>query len=199
MKKIHFSRDSKHTDSPREKPRPLYNEVPLGTFLERCQYGMVLNLERCQHGMVLNLERSQHGMVLTLEICWDGMVLLLETCRDGMVLLTREAYGLFLQTREMWEVAWFYFYKDGVVWITREKMVWFGSLERCLLMVASLERSNHTMTWLSYPSIVFVIMSHQLLCKGWLLIHGYHFICHQKIIKIPNRPTAVCHCSGLQS
>ena len=36
-----------------------------------------------------------------------------------------------------------------MIWITRETLVWFGSLGRCSVLVASLGRRNQTLNWLS--------------------------------------------------
>ena len=92
-------------------------------------------------------------------------------CQDGMVFIPREMsrwYGF--DTRETlrwygfgpswgvwsdWATSWdvggcvTIFQKDCMVWIPREKLVWFWFLVRSRLLVASLVRRNQTLTWLS--------------------------------------------------
>ena len=61
------------------------------------------------------------------------------------------------------------FKKYCMVWIPREKLVWFWSLVRSRLLVASLVRSDHTMSRLSLskPAIALI---------RWRMLRGVRFL-----------------------
>ena len=61
------------------------------------------------------------------------------------------SWGVWSDSALSWDVRGcvIIFKKDCMVWIPREKLVWFSSLVRSRLLVASLVRRNHTLTWLS--------------------------------------------------
>ena len=99
-------------------------KITLVAFVDTVCFQMCIRL-------VYFLERCCGGMVYFLERCCLGMVLFLERCRvvEGF---SRNVRGCV---------------------ILLKLLVWFGLLERRLVMVAFLERCKKTLTWLSHTMI----------------------------------------------
>ena len=87
------------------------------------------------------------------------------------------SWGVWSDSALSWDVRGcvIIFKKDCMVWIPREKLVWFSSLVRSHLLVASLVRRNHTLTRLS--SSILNLTSEEALVEAfwWLLVQQVGF------------------------